>query len=289
MATSQILQNPLPLCGPQVLADRGVVEVTGRDAERFFNGLITNAVPPCDEDATVFAGLLSPQGKIQFEFLLHAGAGVYRLDTARDRAGELIKRLTLYRLRADVVLTDRSADYAVVTGGNNAARPDPRHPGLPTRTVRALADAAQLPRDGGYHARRIAVGVPEGGHDFGWNEVFPHEALYDRLHGVDFAKGCYVGQEIVSRMQHRGTARSRFLPVTASGPLPPMGTEVRAGDALLGTMGSHGDTTDGGIGLALLRLDRLRDALSAGTPLRAADATLSVREADIAAFAGGTA
>jgi tRNA-modifying protein YgfZ len=289
MATSQILQNPLPPCRLQVLADRGVVDVTGRDAERFFQGLVTNAVPPPDADATVFAGLLSPQGKIQFEFLLHAGGGAYRLDTARDRAAELIKRLTLYRLRADVVLTDRSADCAVVAGDDIAARPDPRRPGLPSRAVWALADAAHLPRDGGYHARRIAVGVPEGGHDYGWNEVFPHEALYDRLHGVDFAKGCYVGQEIVSRMQHRGTARSRFLPVSASGPLPSMGTEVRAGDALLGTMGSHGRPPDGGIGLALLRLDRLRDALAAGTPLRAADATLIVRDADLAAFAGGTA
>jgi folate-binding protein YgfZ len=123
-----------------------------------------------------------------------------------------------------------------------------------------------------YHARRIELGVPEGGLDFAYGDTFPHEALMDLLGGVDFRKGCYVGQEVVSRMEHRGTARTRIVPVVLEGPAPALGTEVAAGGKTLGRMGSSA----GRHGLALLRLDRVDDALATGAPLAAGGATLTL-------------
>ena len=120
-----------------------------------------------------------------------------------------------------------------------------------------------------YHARRIALGVPEGGRDYTFGDAFPHEAMFDQLNGVDFKKGCFVGQEVVSRMEHRGTARKRIVGVEGEGPLPPSGTEIVAGSMPIGTLGS----VAGSSGLALLRLDRAEEAKAAGVPLRAGEVT----------------
>ncbi len=114
-----------------------------------------------------------------------------------------------------------------------------------------------------YDAHRIATGVPRGGLDFIYGDAFPHETNMDRLHGVDFDKGCYVGQEVVSRMQHRGTARTRTVRIILDGPAPEPGAAILAGDKPVGTMGSTADHH----GLALIRIDRVADALEAGTPL----------------------
>jgi tRNA-modifying protein YgfZ len=155
--------------------------------------------------------------------------------------------------------------------------PDPRHPGLGSRAIMAERDAMRSSEGdpGDYQARRIALGIPEGGLDFAYGDAFPHEALMDLLGGVDFRKGCYVGQEVVSRMQHRGTARSRIVPVAIEGPAPDAGTEVVAGGKPVGTMGSSSLER----GLALLRLDRVEDALAAGSPLVAAGASLTLAPA----------
>jgi folate-binding protein YgfZ len=131
-----------------------------------------------------------------------------------------------------------------------------------------------------YHAFRIGLGVPEGGKDYAFGDAFPHEALFDQLHGVDFAKGCFVGQEVVSRMEHRGTARKRVVPVEGAGPLPAPGTSIEAAGAAIGTLGS----VAGRSGLALIRLDRAEDALARGESLAAGGVAIAIRRPDFARF-----
>jgi folate-binding protein YgfZ len=131
-----------------------------------------------------------------------------------------------------------------------------------------------------YDIHRIRLGVPEGGLDYGFGEAFPHEALFDQLNGVDFAKGCYVGQEVVSRMEHRGTARRRVVPIEGEAPLPSPGSSIEVGSVPIGTIGS----VSGASGLALVRLDRAEEALSRGTPLLAAGVKLKLRRPSFARF-----
>jgi folate-binding protein YgfZ len=131
------------------------------------------------------------------------------------------------------------------------------------------ADSA-TPED--YHAHRIALGVPEGGKDYELGDTYPHEALFDQLNGVSFEKGCYVGQEVVSRMQHRGTARKRVVPVLADATLPDPGTPVVAGSVEIGRLGSSVD----GMGLALLRLDRAAEMQEKGDALQAGSVPLRI-------------
>jgi folate-binding protein YgfZ len=123
-----------------------------------------------------------------------------------------------------------------------------------------------------YDAHRVGLGIPEGGVDFAFGDGFPHDADMDQLHGIDFKKGCYVGQEVVSRMQHRGTARRRFIIVTGAGALPVVGTPVLAGERALGTLGSSA----GSSGLALIRLDRAKEALDGGAPIAAGGVPLAL-------------
>jgi folate-binding protein YgfZ len=166
---------------------------------------------------------------------------------------------------------------------------DPRLPALGTRIMLPPHLAKEAATDLGatlvdatdYEAHRIALGVPRGGLDFAYGDAFPHETDMDQLHGVDFDKGCYVGQEVVSRMEHRGNARSRVVPVAYDGYAPDAGAGVTAADKPIGTFGSSA----GGRGLALLRLDRAADALAAGAPLVAGGATLRLVKPDWARFA----
>jgi folate-binding protein YgfZ len=263
------------------LTDRGIVRVSGADARPFLDGLVTCDVDRVTASVARLGALLTPQGKILFDFILmqapeDAGGG-YLLDVQQPFAPDLAKRLAFYRLRAKVAIEDRSQALAVVAGFGDAPRPadevgvvveDPRLPPLGWRAVVAAEDAAELADAGSdaYAAHRIALGVPEGGRDFLFGDAFPHEALMDQLGGVDFDKGCYVGQEVVSRMEHRGTARTRIVPVIyPEGPVPEAGAEVRAGETVLGKTG----TAAAGRGLATIRLDRAADALAAGTPITA--------------------
>ncbi len=132
-----------------------------------------------------------------------------------------------------------------------------------------------------YEAHRIALGVPSGGLDFAYGDAFPHEADMDQLHGVDFQKGCYVGQEVVSRVEHRGSARTRVIPVAFDGVAPATGSAVTAAGRSLGTMGSSA----GHRGLALLRLERVDDALAAGAALTAGHVSLRLVKPAWARFA----
>jgi folate-binding protein YgfZ len=206
--------------------------------------------------------------------------GGFLIDVPRVLAQGLADKLGFYKLRAKVAVENISDSMGVLAAwdGEPATKPDlafadPRHEALgwrilvPEELKQKVADliGADLVDSDAYEVHRIALGVPRGGLDFMYSDAFPHETNMDRLHGVDFDKGCYVGQEVVSRMQHRGTARTRIVRVTLEDFSPETGISVLGGDKQLGTMGS----TAGGHGLALLRIDRVADALDAGHSLTA--------------------
>lgn len=244
------------------LQRRGVVSLAGPETRKFLQGLLTADVSRLDRQRAFAAALLTPQGKVLVEMIVVGTPDGVLIDCPLSEVANLIKRLTLYRLRAKIEIADRSWDKAVVWSGSNTGAdcfPDPRHPDL---GFRAIVPASNDPgaSEAAYDARRIRLGIAEQGADYGASEVFPHEANYDQLCAVDFDKGCYVGQEVVSRMQHRGTARSRYVPVSASGELPKKGTPVTAAGREIGQMGS----LQGDQGLVLMRLDRLADAVAAG-------------------------
>jgi len=279
-------------CKVALLADRAVVRVRGTGARAFLQGLITNDIDKAKAGRAIHAGLLTPQGKLLFDFIVVPVGDGFLLDVVKARAGELVQRLGFYRLRAQVEIAEEPS-FAI--GGAWGARPKPRvgaiiyaDPRLADLGQRILIPAGANLLDLGcaiatedeYHARRIALGIPEGGRDYAYGDVFPHEALFDQLAGVDFTKGCFVGQEVVSRMEHRGTARKRIVGVEGEGPLPPSGTEITAGGAPVGTLGS----VSGRAGLALIRLDRAEEAKAAGLPLSAGEMIVALRIPDWARF-----
>src|SRR5882724_5603814 len=282
-----------------LLPDRGVVKVAGDDAGKFLNGLITSDIGRVTPERSAFAALLTPQGKIIADFILAeappADGGGFFLDCPRALAPALVQRLNFYKLRAKVIIDDLSEALGVLAVWDGArsteyglCTADPRLPELGARCLlpphlagAAAADlGAELLEPAAYEAHRIALGVPRGGLDFIYGDAFPHETDMDQLAGVDFDKGCYVGQEVVSRMEHRGTARTRIVPVIMEGFPPEAGIPVMAGDKQIGTTGSGTD----GCGLAMLRLDRLADARAAGTALVAGGIALEARKPDSAKF-----
>jgi folate-binding protein YgfZ len=282
-----------------LLPDRGIVKVAGDDARKFLNGLITADADKASPEQPIFAALLTPQGKIITDFILveappEDGGGFY-LDVPRVLAPALVMRLGFYKLRAKITVEDLSATLGVMAIWNGSGvtefglcYPDPRLPGLGVRCVLPPAVASDAAADlnaelvdaAQYEAHRIGLGVPRGGVDFMYGDAFPHETDMDQLAGIDFHKGCYVGQEVVSRVEHRGTARSRVVPVTFAGGAPETGLPVMAGDKQIGNMGS----TANGRGLAMLRLDRVADAQAAGTPITAGGIRLTLVKPDWVRF-----
>jgi folate-binding protein YgfZ len=275
------------------LPDRGVVKVGGEDARSFLNGLVTTDVTLLQPGLGRFGALLTPQGKITADFLItetpSADGGGFLIDCPGALAQGLADKLGFYKLRAKVTVENLSDHLGVLAAwdGDLAVKPDlafadPRSASLgwrilaPVELSQNVADliGAELVDGAAYDAHRIASGIPRGGLDFMYGDAFPHETNMDRLHGVDFDKGCYVGQEVVSRMQHRGTARTRTLRVTLDGPSPEPGAPILAGDKPVGTMGS----TAGPHGLALIRIDRVADALQAGVPLTAGGLAIRLTE-----------
>jgi folate-binding protein YgfZ len=261
-----------------LLPDRGIVRVAGDDAEKLLQGIVTNDMDLLASQPAIHAALLTPQGKILFEFFVARTAGGFLIDTDRALTEGLVKRLTMYKLRAKVSIEDLSAEYQALAGWGAAQEaasfPDPRLHDLGWRSmvsVNAKADANAAPE--AYHAHRIALGIPEGGRDYALGNTFPHEANLDALGSVSFTKGCFVGQEVVSRMQHRGTARKRIVIVESDGPLE-AGGEIVAGTATIGTIGS----VAGRQALALLRLDRAQEAIDKDEQLRAGDGRLTMRQ-----------
>lgn len=266
------------------LPDRGVVKVTGEDARNFLNNLVTSDIALLEPGLGRFGALLTPQGKITIDFLITeapAGhGGGFLIDAPRVLAQGFADKLGFYKLRAKVAVENISDSIGVLAAWDgepgiklDLAFADPRNAALgwrimvPEDLAQKTADliGADLVDADAYEAHRIALGIPRGGLDFMYSDAFPHETNMDRLHGVDFDKGCYVGQEVVSRMQHRGTARTRIVRVTLEDFSPETGVTVLGGDKQVGSMGS----TAGGHGLALVRIDRVADALDAGQSLTA--------------------
>lgn len=250
-----------------VLTDRKIVHVGGGDAEHFLQNLITANIGALEADAAQPAALLTPQGKILFDFLIsHAPETGYCCDVRAGLAEDFIRRLTLYKLRAAVTLQKRD-DLPVIAGwGGNAphgALRDRRFP-KDAGVWRLYGSGAILDADlNAWTALRIAHGAAESGADYALSDVFPHDILMDHNGGIDFRKGCYVGQEVVSRMQHRGTARRRVTTVIADKPLPEAGTAILAGEKPVGVLGS----VAGREALAIVRTDRVAGALNADIAL----------------------
>ena len=264
------------------LTDRGVVRVSGAEARAFLQGLVTGNVLTLAPNEARWAALLSPQGKILFDFLMVAVEEDIILDVSGVRAGELVKRLTMYKLRAKIDIREESDKLAVIAlygGAPGEGARDMRHPDMGSRLIvpKDSVDAQMLTLGGDfgladYAAHRISLGVPEGGVDFVYGDAFPHEADMDQLNGVDFKKGCFVGQEVVARMQYRGTTRNRVLKVMLEGAAPRPGAIVVAGETKVGVMGSSA----GAKGLALLRVDRVEEAGQAGQALTSEGTRLRV-------------
>jgi tRNA-modifying protein YgfZ len=277
------------------LPDRGVVKVNGNDARDFLNGLVTTDITLLRPGLGRFGALLTPQGKIITDFLITEApsghGGGFLIDCPLVLAQGLADKLGFYKLRAKVTVENLSDSLGVLAAwdGDLALKPDlafadPRSPTLgwrilvPKELAQKAADliGAETVDSAAYDAHRIASGVPRGGLDFMYGDAFPHETNMDRLHGVDFDKGCYVGQEVVSRMQHRGTARTRMVRIILDGSAPEPGAAILAGDKPVGTMGSSA----GRNGLALMRIDRVADALDAAIPLTSGGLAVHLAEPD---------
>lgn len=247
------------------LPGRRVVSVAGAHRIPFLEGLVTQRVDDLAPGDLRYGALLTPQGKIVTTMMIFAFDDMLQLDVPEEAADELIKRLSVYRLRAAVTF-ERTDEVVAVGPDGCGGVSDPRAAGLGERLVtdRADEDGAALEA---YHRARIAAGVPEAGLDFGFGEAFPHDANMDVVHGADFTKGCFVGQEVVSRMRHRGTARRRTVIVSSDAALPVAGTPITAGGAPIGAMGF----SVGGEGLAIVRIDKAGpNAEADGTPVRLA-------------------
>ena len=288
-----------------VLDDRAVLRIGGEPARAFLNNLVTADIEKMTPQNARYAALLTPQGKIVADFFVTeapaADGGGFLIDCPKAMRDELQQKLTFYRLRAKVTIApaDELVVLAAWDGDGTTSRGlvfrDPRLAALGLRVLVAADAAAKAMQELGatrveasaYDAHRIALGVPRGGIDYYNGDAYPHDASLDKLQGVDFKKGCFIGQEVASRVEHRGTARNRVVPVAFDDHPAQDGVPVMAGDKVIGTMGSSAGTA----GLAMLRVDRVADALAAGTALSAGGIPLRLRDGyfDYVAEAAGKA
>jgi len=270
-----------------LLEDRSVVKVAGDEAAAFLHGLVTNDVAHIDVGGARFAALLTPQGKILFDFFIYRAPGetgaTFLIDCPASAAADLVKRLGFYCLRAKIAISDESAELKVAAfwDGEPPRLPsgflyvDPRDRRLGFRAILPRTESAgfaEAPAD--YEAHRISLAAPKGGADFAYADAFPLDVNMDLLNGVDFEKGCYIGQEVVSRMRHRGGARKRIVRVRFAAAAPPAGAPIKSGEATIGALGS----SSGAEGLALVRVDRLAEAQAEGRALTAGGVALAVED-----------
>jgi hypothetical protein len=276
-----------------LLSNRSAIHVDGAEAEHFLQNILTTDLDQLEHGEVKPGALLSPQGKILFDFLISRnGETGFRLDCRAELADDFVKRLMLYKLRAKAEISKPDqADIAVRWDDESgSSETDPASDGIGWLADRRFPAAAHVLRGYGAPAAanaseddwtrlRIAHGIAESGEDFAPGDAFPHDVLLDLSGGIGFSKGCYVGQEVVSRMQHRGTARRRVMLAEAEQDLPGGGTELRVNERPIGTLGSALGTA----GLAIVRIDRVKDALDAGQPVMAGDVAVTL---SIPAWAG---
>lgn len=243
------------------LQSRALVAVSGEDWRAFLQGLLTQDVETLATGEIRFGALLTPQGRLLFDlFLIGREDGAW-LDVARDRRDDLIQRLNIYKLRAKVVVASDETVVSAAFSPASALSTSPpgegalRDPRLQALGWRIYGDAKATTTEEAYEIHRLACGVPAPA-DWGSDETYPIEANFDLLGGIDFSKGCFVGQETTSRMKRRGQIKTRMVPLAFDGPAPPVGTEVLAGELRAGKMLSGGYRR----AMALLRLDRIEGA-----------------------------
>jgi tRNA-modifying protein YgfZ len=258
-----------------ILETRGVLEIGGPDRADFLQGLISNDVTRLDQGHAIYAALLTAQGRYLHDFFLVAQGDSYLLDGEAARLPDLTRRLTMYRLRSKVTLTPRP-DLAVCVAfsGETPSLPgvsfaDPRNPALGFRAIAARETLAGLANadDAEYDRLRLSLGIPDGSRDLVPEKSLLMESGFDALNGIDWSKGCYIGQELTARMKYRALVKKQLMPVSVEGPMPAPGTAILAGDDEVGEMRSGRD----GKALAVLRLDALDKKLRAG------DAVISAR------------
>lgn len=237
------------------LDSRALIAVTGPDARTFLHGLLTQDVETLASGEVRYGALLGPQGRLLFDLFLYGTDDGVLIETAADRRDALLQRLSLYRLRAKVDLAADPRQVFVAWGEAESSWPaDPRLPGLGRRTV--AADAAPDALEADWRRHQLEHGVPDTA-DFAPDSDYPIECDLDLLNGIDFQKGCFIGQETTSRMKRRGTIKTRLVPIVFEGPPPPYGAEILNGDLRAGDVRSGMD----GRAMALLRLDRMSGAL----------------------------
>jgi folate-binding protein YgfZ len=286
-----------------LLEDRGLIAVDGEEARTFLQGLVSNDVDKVTPKRAVYAAILTPQGKYLHDFFILQVGDSLVLDCGGGRREDLLKRLGMYKLRAKVTLGDRTDDLvaAVVPGedagdalgldaGSGAAAPfgdgiayrDPRLAALGMRAVLPRDGAAEALEAAGFEATSIAaydtlrlgLGAPDGDRDMVVDKTLLMEAGFDALNGIDWDKGCYVGQELTARTKYRGIVRKRLVPVAIDGPVPAPGTPLMLEEREAGEMRSARD----GIGLALIRLEHLETVMQAGTTFVAGEARLTPKK-----------
>ena len=272
---SQSLDEPNGDAMPSaLLADRRLIRVSGTGAEEFLNNLITADVENLPEGEARAAALLTPQGKILFDFLIWRDGGDYLIETGVAEQDALLRRLTMYKLRAPVDLKAETVEGVSVFWNETAPTAGIRD----GRFGKGGIDLYRMPGASAsgdiaaYDALRVEHGIAQSGRDYALQDAFPHDVLMDVNDGVSFRKGCFVGQEVVSRMKHRGTARRRVVTVSAEGALPTSGTEMTADGKPVGALG----TVCGNRALAIVRIDRIADAFASGTPLLAETVPVTV-------------
>jgi hypothetical protein len=240
------------------LDSRALIRVSGPDARPFLHNLLTQDVETLAPGELRFGALLSPPGRLLFDLFLWGEADAVVLDAATDRRDALLQRLAMYKLRAQVTVEADERPVLAAWGGDlpEGFMADPRAPGLGGRC--AAGEPATNASEDDYNAHRLSHGVPDPAADAPSDRTYPIEANFDLLNGIDFQKGCYVGQETTSRMKRRGTIKTRMLPIAFDGPPPPFGAEVLNGELRAGEVLSGRD----GSAMALLRLDRLEGLLT---------------------------
>lgn len=258
---------------PIALPDRAIVTVSGQDAQDFLQALITTDLDLLEDGEAKPGALLTPQGKILFDFMVTRDGGTIRLETGPDQAEALLKRLTMYKLRAPISLSlTVPAAVAIHFSETPGAYRDARFAKAGQAVYRAYGTETEATGTAEYERLRIASGIAISGADYTLQDAFPHDVLMDKNGALSFKKGCYVGQEVVSRMQHRGTARRRVVIVAADAALPDTGTALTAKGRSIGALGS----VIGSSGLAIVRIDKAGEAIASGEPILAGDVAVTL-------------
>ncbi len=252
------------------LEQRSLTRIEGEDAAPFLQALLTCDIDHISAQNAIFGALLSPQGKILFDLFISRQDNSFLIETGRDQREALMKRLTFYKLRAKVSISavDDLKVFALWGELSHNGFQDPRYAVLGRRHYASVMAVNASFAD--YETHRLLCAVPEAGQDYPLGDTFPHDANYDLLHGVDFNKGCYIGQEVVSRMQHKTDIKKRIIPFTITGDFG-VEKKITANGISLGTIGSHTGTR----ALGMVRLDKLRDAMSAGAKLTCGEAVMT--------------